>query len=38
MESPDIVSVTNVNGITTNYSVYRTTNIIGSSITIVVAT
>jgi hypothetical protein len=36
MESPYTVSVTNVNGITTNYNVHRTTNSLGSSINIIV--
>ena len=35
MESPVIVSITNVNGIAQNYRVHRTTNIINGSITIV---
>lgn len=37
MESPVTVSVTNTYGIATNYNVHRTTNAIGSTITIVVA-
>lgn len=35
MESPFTVSVTNSFGITTNYSVYRTTNKLGGAITII---
>jgi len=36
-EPVQVVSVTNVNGITTNFNVHRTTNILGSAITITVA-
>ena len=36
-ETPYTVSVTNTYGVTTNYSVYRTTNQIGSSINIIVS-
>jgi hypothetical protein len=37
MEDPYVVSVTNAHGQTTNYNVHRSTNVLGSSINIVVA-
>lgn len=37
MESVYVVSVTNAYGITTNYNVHRTTNILGSSINIIIS-
>ena len=37
MQDPTTVSVTNANGVTTNYYVHRTTNVLGGSITIVVS-
>lgn len=37
MQSPVIVSVTNIFGITTNYNVYRTTNMLTNSIQIIVS-
>lgn len=36
-QTVQVVSITNVNGITTNYNVHRTTNVLGSAINIVVA-
>lgn len=37
MEAPYVVSVTNAHGQTTNYNVHRSTNVLGSTINIVVA-
>lgn len=37
MEAPSLVSVTNSFGVTTNYRVHRSTNILGGSINIIVA-
>lgn len=37
MQAADTVSVTNTNGVTTNYYVHRTTNVLGGSITITVS-
>jgi len=36
-QPPQTVSVTNANGVTTNYYVYRSTNVLGSAINIVIA-
>ncbi len=36
-QTVQVISITNTNGITTNYNVHRTTNILGSAINIVVA-
>jgi len=37
METPYLVSVTNIYGVTTNYRVHRTTNILGGSINIIIS-
>ena len=36
-QTVQVISITNTNGIATNYNVHRTTNIIGSTMNIVVA-
>lgn len=36
-EDPEVVSVTNSNGVTTNYNVHRSTNILGGSINIIIS-